>query len=390
LEIAVQGQSTNKKGGGKGGGKGGEKDVGGELLPEIIPGDANRDCIVNGTDLAIFEANFGLSNRTWEDGDFDADGDVDLADFGILRNAMGSECETGTEGGIQCDDHIDNDGDGYCDFAGRKARCDDGSQVGDIDCIDKDDDNESYVCVPTTEVCDDGIDNNCDGSVDEGCNSNRCDPFFKAVWSDDGDILAGEFDSSKYPSHVSVVPSSEGYALQATGDLGIHRYERVVRENLGSLQTWGGSVSVNLKDLAHYSYPEDMVFVGGYEYPGDWSTRDFAIAADMYNGRPYIYVMGYHNNDQARRFGIEYFSVSDAITSWPDRYITIKWYFTPSYNLFVSVDGSEWRETVIGSHKVNHEEIAIGWISSYSGGNVKVNNVELYNETCVPEWVITS
>jgi len=66
----------------------------------------------------------------------------------------------------QCNDRIDNDGDGYCDFAGRKTKCNDGSIPGDSDCSSKNDNKESADCVPSQEVCD-GADNDCDVLIDE-------------------------------------------------------------------------------------------------------------------------------------------------------------------------------------------------------------------------------
>jgi len=56
-------------------------------------------------------------------------------------------------GGTSCDDA---DGDGYNDAA-----------CGGNDC----DDGDFFVNPGVAEVCDDGIDNNCDGNIDEGCSS---------------------------------------------------------------------------------------------------------------------------------------------------------------------------------------------------------------------------
>ncbi|MBU1120829.1 M64 family metallopeptidase, partial [Candidatus Micrarchaeota archaeon] len=67
---------------------------------------------------------------------------------------------------IECDDHIDNDGDGYCDFYWKKGYCSDGSTLGDPDCESRKDKNESYNCIPSQEICD-GEDNDCDGLIDE-------------------------------------------------------------------------------------------------------------------------------------------------------------------------------------------------------------------------------
>ena len=53
-----------------------------------------------------------------------------------------------------CNDHIDNNGDGYCDFSGKKAFCVDGSRVGDVDCKNKNDDSEDFACVKGNEICD--------------------------------------------------------------------------------------------------------------------------------------------------------------------------------------------------------------------------------------------
>jgi hypothetical protein len=64
----------------------------------------------------------------------------------------------------ECNDHVDNDGDGYCDFKMKNAYCIDGSIPGDPDCSSKNDGSEG--CAAAQEVCD-GRDNNCNGLVDE-------------------------------------------------------------------------------------------------------------------------------------------------------------------------------------------------------------------------------
>jgi len=42
----------------------------------------------------------------------------------------------------QCNDGIDNDYDGYCDYLTKRTKCIDGSTPGDVDCASKDDDKE--------------------------------------------------------------------------------------------------------------------------------------------------------------------------------------------------------------------------------------------------------
>ena len=56
----------------------------------LLPGDANLDNIVNGTDFLILRNHFGNTDANWADGDFSDDGTVNGTDFLILRNNFGS------------------------------------------------------------------------------------------------------------------------------------------------------------------------------------------------------------------------------------------------------------------------------------------------------------
>ena len=66
----------------------------------------------------------------------------------------------------ECDDHFDNDGDGYCDFLSRSGYCEYGDYLGDINCLTPDGSESASMCTPSSEVCD-SIDNDCDGLIDE-------------------------------------------------------------------------------------------------------------------------------------------------------------------------------------------------------------------------------
>lgn len=102
----------------------------------------------------------------------------------VIITLILSSCTTTTtgeaKGGIkgkektECNDQIDNDKDGYCDFLTKDTRCRDGSIPGDLDCASKEDNKEEVDCMPVPERCD-GYDNDCDGQADEDlpieCNS---------------------------------------------------------------------------------------------------------------------------------------------------------------------------------------------------------------------------
>ena len=60
-----------------------------EAAAACIPGDADCDGDVDLDDFGALKNNFG-AGTTWAQGDFDEDGDVDLDDFAILKNNFGA------------------------------------------------------------------------------------------------------------------------------------------------------------------------------------------------------------------------------------------------------------------------------------------------------------
>ena len=53
-------------------------------ITKLIPGDANGDGMVNGSDVTILASNWQGTDTTWADGDFNGDGKVDGSDVTIL------------------------------------------------------------------------------------------------------------------------------------------------------------------------------------------------------------------------------------------------------------------------------------------------------------------
>jgi len=59
----------------------------------LIPGDANRDGMVDILDLGELANNYGKPDMSWAEGDFTGDGMVDILDLGELANNYGKVFE---------------------------------------------------------------------------------------------------------------------------------------------------------------------------------------------------------------------------------------------------------------------------------------------------------
>ncbi len=233
----------------------------------------------------------------------------------------------------------------------------------------------------------------------------QCGPFMNATWSQNLDVLAdGVWDWSKNPSYLEVLPSGTDYILRAVGEIFVHRYDRVVGENFNpSMQTWGGTAYVNVKNFVSpqgWMYPKVLDFIGGYRDSS--GSRDLAVQIgkdyDLLTGefgKKYICFRAYEYSAEACNSRLDQdisrvFWIPDG-ESGPNRFIRIDWFLTPNYNLYARVDEGEWRKiSPLGSARINFTKFAVGWVSSYGGGSIDIKNVVLYNQTCVPEWVLNN
>ncbi|GGH43288.1 GEVED domain-containing protein [Mangrovimonas yunxiaonensis] len=152
--------------------------------------DADEDGICADTDCNDNDANIGAPTTWYADADNDGYGDPNNTteacqqpDGYVANNA--DIC-------IGFDDNLDADGDGTpdgCDACPLDSNNDsDGDGVcGDLDC----DDNDSQAFPGNPEICD-GIDNDCDGIIDEGCET--CPDADEDTVCDADDICPGYDD----------------------------------------------------------------------------------------------------------------------------------------------------------------------------------------------------
>lgn len=115
----------------------------------------------------------------------DVDGDNYAVDPSQCANSSGLDCNDnnpninpGQTETAACSDSLDNDCDGYIDnndpdcsgcedqdFDSYKVVVTSGANCGSLDC----DDTNAFLHPGATEICGDGLDNDCDGTIDNGC-----------------------------------------------------------------------------------------------------------------------------------------------------------------------------------------------------------------------------
>ncbi len=137
---------------------------------------------------------------------------------------------------------IDEDGDGYATF----NECGLLNENG-IDC----DDNNADINPGAEEICDDGIDNNCDGQIDEGCIKLTYVPddnFEQALISMGKDDVLDDYVLTDNISNVTNLSLNDKNISDLTGieDFAALRYLSCHRNSLTSLDV---TSNANLKDL---------------------------------------------------------------------------------------------------------------------------------------------
>lgn len=264
--------------------------------------------------------------------------------------------------------------------------------------------------VACTTSADCGAGRICSGGV---CGSVfSCQPLVDQVWkATDPVIPKGSKLEAKNEKYLSVVPvGSRGLLSRRMGavrfqggPMGEHTYERVLLYRFNKLTSvWGGRVEVNFKNFVdlNVTAPPVLAFMGGYidpqwpeSVPGAW-LRDFVVnthgnEAPTNGGYRYLGMTAYYHNSLATG-GSQYPPIlPTSLTNWPDRFVTVEWYFTPEKQLFARYDGGKWFQvhTNTGMNEIytKFRGFAAGWVSSYLDSSIDIKRIALYDDACLPQ-----
>ncbi len=148
-----------------------------------------------------------------------------------IASSKGEDCDDGNSGESEASYYTDEDSDGYGDSDSGVLYCSDSSDVNNPtmtggDCNDNDADQSPGL----QEICSDGKDNNCDGSIDEA------DDCLDLSGVDISEIDEDEFNEEMLMNlGVEVTSGSpyEGYDLNDDGYLTLEDIKEYIRAKLG-------------------------------------------------------------------------------------------------------------------------------------------------------------
>ncbi len=194
----------------------------------------------------------------------------------------------------QCNDHLDNDGDGRCDYSWRKAYCSDRSILGDSDCVSKDDNNEglscSVVCTSNSNCGSDGYINNnycgTDGNVYRDykmftcqnagtCNSACTSSLNNSLVSDCGGLGCTD-------GQCNSPPTSQEVKIAFIGDQDINANAKAV---LQLIKDEGAELVLHMGDLGYGDESSSQRVI-------DWDNQINNILGVNF---PYIATIGNHD-----------------------------------------------------------------------------------------------